>query len=138
MIKQFWNSSRNGIRLLIDNVAAETGILHQVIDLGTVYNRDHLAAIELEILTGATAPGATKNLNLNYAFSSEDTKLPAELATCATTTACTLANLPNVRRVYESAVLHNAAQYLHVWFDHDALNQWATLDCILKINAEVT
>ncbi|HUD74520.1 MAG TPA: hypothetical protein VMQ76_05560 [Terracidiphilus sp.] len=137
MIKTFWNSSRNGIRLLIDNVAAQTGILHQVIDCATIYNRDHITAIELEVKTGDTAPGSTKNLNLNYAFASDDMKTPDELSTCAATLACALQNSASVRRVYTAPVVYQSAQYLHIWFDHDAMDSGAALDMIVRVNQEI-
>lgn len=134
MIKTIWDNVKNGVRLLINNDSAETGILIQGIDVGDVYDPGNMVAVELEVLTNGTAPGSTKNLTIYSAFSSSGSKQPAELATAADSLVCVLANAANVRRVYMMPVYYISARYLYVWFDHDALSNGATLDLTLRIN----
>lgn len=115
--------------------AGGTGLLQQIINCATVYNRGELAGIELEVIANGVAPGAAKTLTVKYAFSSYDNRNVAELATAAASQAITLENTASVRQCYSLPVVYQGAQYLHVWFDCSALAAGAELTLELRVNA---
>lgn len=140
MITTLWDNLRpaNGaapVPLTI-GPAGGTGLLHQVIDLGSVYNRGDKFAIELEILTNGVAPGSSKDLTIDYALCSDDNRDSAQLATAQAQKVCTLANSASVRRVYSTALVDQTARFLHVWFECVALTAGAHLDLRLRVNAK--
>lgn len=117
--------------------AGGNGLLHKVIDCGTVFNRGELAGIELEVIANGVAPGSTKTLTVYYAFSSYDNRNVDELATASDSRAITLANTASVRRSYALPIVYQGAKYLHVWFDSSALAAGAALTLELRVNAKV-
>ena len=140
MIKTLWTNLRppDGTAPYALTIAAAGGsnLLQQVVDLATVYNRGDLSAIEVEVITNGTAPGATKDLTVKYAFSSYDNRNTTELSTAAASQALTLANAANARRSYSLPVTYMGAQYLHIWFDCVALAAGAGITIELRVNAK--
>lgn len=140
MIKTLWNNLRppDGSAPVALTIGATggSGLLQQVIDLATVYNRGDLAAIELEVKTGVVAPGASKDLTVYYAFCSKDNRTSTQLSTAAASQVCTLANAADTIRVYSLPVDYMGAQFLHVWFDCSSLTAGAVITLELRVNAK--
>ena len=140
MITNLWDNLRpadgSAPVVLTIGAAGGTGLLQQVIDMATVYNRGDKAAIELEVLTGVVAPGTPKNLTIDYAFCSDYNRDSVQLATAQAQKVCALQNTASVRRVYETALVDQTARYLHVWFECDALTAGAVLTLRLRVNAK--
>lgn len=137
MIKTVWNNIQRQLQLLINNQNAETGILLQKIDLAQFFNRGDVASIELDLFVQpGTAPGASKNLTMWVAWCSNSYRTPAELLTAAASTTCAIPSTANTHAVFMAPQYYQGAQYLMIWFDHDAFNSGAVLELNLSVNAK--
>ncbi len=140
MIDTFWTNQNPGTGLapipLTIGDAAATKVLQQVIDMATIYNRGELTGIEVEVLTGVVAPGATKNLTVSYAFGTKANRSPAQMATAAANQVCVLPNAASSIAVYSLPINYQGARYLYVWFDQDATNAGSLVTLSLAVTAK--
>src|SRR5579859_7736368 len=94
------NSSAPVGALVLTAAGAATGLLLQCIDLATVQNIGETINLELETITGATAPGAAQTVKMWWGFSSSGSKQPVELqASQNQSLTCTLPQAQNQRSV---------------------------------------
>ncbi len=121
MISAFWNNIRTpspGVQILIGSNQVQ--VKQQAIDLNTVFNRGELVGILIETVNKVAAPGVSKNVNVFYAFSNYENRVPAELATAAAEYAMALANSgAGTRRTYSLPIIYQGGRYLHIWFTSD-------------------
>lgn len=139
MIRTIWDSKVNlpagSPPYIISNLPSETGILHQAIDLNQVQMVGDVCGVEVHLTANAVAPG-TPNVTLSYAFSSRDNITPTELLPAAAQLTCAVPNLASAMRAFSAAVVYQGSRYLHIWFDHDAIPQGATITVRALVNAK--
>jgi len=140
MIDTFWNNLRppdgSAPIILTIGAAGGTGLLQQVIDLGTVYNRGELAGIEVEVTNGVVAPGSTKDLTVYYAFCSKQNRTAVQLAAAAASQACRLTNTASLIQDFMLPVNYQGARYLHIWFDCTSMTAGSVITIELRVNAK--
>lgn len=125
------------IVLSITNVTSQSGVSLQEIDLQGIgatgyYSRDKVA-VEVEVLTNATAPGSSRTLTVYYALAGKAGLTAAELATAASNQVCDLPNASATKRVYTLPVVYISGRYLYLYFDHTARDAGSTLTVTLRI-----
>lgn len=106
---------------------AETGILHQVVDLNQVQAVGDYGAVEMHIKAVGAVPGAT-TVTVFYAFASADNLTPAELLNAVGSLVMTPTNALNAKTVWMAPLVYQTARYLHIWFDHAAIAAGSTIN----------
>lgn len=119
-------------KLAIAAGAALTSQNLKLYDLSNPQNQGDMLVLETVVYTGATPPGANKNLTVKAAYASDSDATAAELATAAFVAgAIVLPNLANVRRFYMSQIQYQGARYLYTWLD------WDNLDFAINVTTRI-
>lgn len=125
------------ITISITSVDATTGASLQIVDVG-YYAANNLTqaeklAVEVSILTNATAPGANRTVTVYYAFAHTGAFTAAQMATAASNQVLAVANTASVTRVYTLPVVYISGRYLYLWLDHTARDASSTLTLTVKV-----
>jgi hypothetical protein len=124
------------ITFSITDATSQTGVHLQTIDLqgalsGTYNARDRVA-VEVEVVTNGTAPGASRTLTVYYGLSARSSLTAAEMATAASNQVNDLPNAANTTRIYTLPVVYISGRYLYLWFDHTARDASSELTVTIK------
>lgn len=120
----------------ITSVSSLTNQALQVVDLlgiGGSKTRGDAISVELEVLTGATAPGASRNITVYFGFSNLSTYSATEMATSVENLEIDLVNSASTKQVFSLPVVFVGGRYLYVWFDHSARDAGSTLTLTSRI-----
>lgn len=125
------------ITINITSVDATTGASLQIVDVG-YYAANNLTqaeklAVEVTILTNATAPGADRTVTVYYAFANAGAYTAAQMATAASNQILAVANATTTTRVYTLPVVYISGRYLYLWLDHTARDASSTLTLTVKV-----
>ena len=119
--------------------AGGTGLHLTQLQMMSIYDDRREISAVIEVTTGSTAPGSTKNLTFKFASVNRPNNgvayTAAELATAAEIYTMALPNATNTRAVYVVPNFKSVAQFLNYWFDCDALTAGATLSVVVSINS---
>lgn len=125
------------ITISITSVDATTGTALQIVDLlaeaARPYDARDKLAVEVSILTNATAPGANRTVTVYYAFAHAGALTAAQMATAASNQVLAVANSTEVTRVYTLPVVYISGRYLYLWLDHTARDASSTLTLTVKV-----
>lgn len=125
------------ITISITSVDATTGTALQIVDLqdiaATGYTSKDKLAVEVSILTNATAPGANRTVTVYYAFATTGALTAAQMATASSNQVLAVANATTTTRVYTLPVVYISGRYLYLWLDHTARDASSTLTLTVKV-----
>lgn len=125
------------ISISVTSVDATTGASLQVVDVGGyiagITKQPDKLAVEVSVLTNATAPGANRTVTVYYAFADVATLTAAQAATASSNQVLAIANSITTTRVYTLPVIYISGRYLYLWLDHTARDAGSTLALTVKV-----